>query len=80
MTPTEHATAAAAAVTEAQGLKRTGTLKLAIAEVHAVLSKAAGTGTEYTTADGLLATAEAAYPLCTLDQVAAARVHALMAD
>ena len=71
MTPAQHATAAAQALTDAKTPVYNGIPHARLAQVHAVLSKKAGTGTDYTTAEQLLASAEAPWSTHLLDQALA---------
>ena len=82
MTPAQHKSAAESLLTTAEAKPSTATnVDLLIAETHARLSKAAGTGTHYTTADTALANAEATGRAKPLDrEVRLAYVHALLAD
>ncbi|TFV67222.1 UNVERIFIED_ORG: hypothetical protein E4P37_03430 [Bacillus sp. AZ43] len=71
MTPAQHATEAAASLTRAKTPVRNGVPHARIAVVHAVLSKKAGTGTDYTTAEQLLLDGEAAPRTDAIDQALA---------
>lgn len=59
MTPAQHATAVADYITRTQNPQLTEPLppEQLRAEVHAILSKKAGTGSNYTSADAYLSTA-----------------------
>ncbi|MCJ1708715.1 hypothetical protein [Microbacterium sp. VKM Ac-2923] len=84
-TPTEHGTAFTAFLTREEnsghGTGFTEPLddEWTTAEVHATLSAATGTGTAYTTADTLLAQAEARPPGQRRRLLRLARIHALRA-
>lgn len=89
MTPAQHATAALAAITTATaprtqfGLGPTDADWL-VAQAHATLSKALGTGTRYTDAEAALAVAEGPDGLRTYltraNAAQAALAHAILAD
>ncbi len=78
MTPAQHKTAAETILTRLDTLPTTVTrAELDVADVHAHLARAAGTGSHYVSAEAQLASAEARYtPIAT----ASARLHALLAD
>lgn len=82
MTPSQHATAVDAFVTRAGNTTLTPPLddEYIAAEIHAILSKTAGTGTAYTDADTLLAAAEAAPVGLRRPRLRLARINALRAD
>lgn len=82
MTPTQHANAVDSFVTRAGNTALTPPLddEYIAAEIHAILSKASGTGAAYTDADNLLAAAEAAPVGIRRPRLRLARVNALRAD
>lgn len=82
MTPAEHATAVAAFITRSGDpqLISPSDLEITAATVHAHLSVALGTGDAYTTADTLLAEAEALPSFARRDRLAVAVLHAIRAD
>jgi hypothetical protein len=71
MTPAAHATAAAQALADAKAPTANGIPYARLALIHAVLSKKAGTGSDYTTAEQLLAAGEAPWNGDLLDQALA---------
>lgn len=81
MTPSQHATAVTAFVTRTQDASLTPPLddEYKAAEIHAHLSVAAGTGTDYTTADTLLTEAEAAPVGLRRRRLCLALIHAIRA-
>lgn len=81
MTPGQHATAVATFVTRAENTALTPPLddEYQAAEIHAHLSVAAGTGTDYTTADTLLTEAEAAPAGLRRRRLRVALIHAIRA-
>ncbi|MFT4282526.1 hypothetical protein [Microbacterium sp.] len=82
MTPTQHATAVDTFITRNGNNAFTPPLddEWLAAEIHAHLSQAAGTGTDYTTADELLAAAEAAPAGLRRPRLRLALLHAIRAD
>ncbi|GGM58562.1 hypothetical protein [Microbacterium saperdae] len=82
MTPTQHGTAVTTFLTREADTSLTAPLddEHLAAEIHATLSVAAGTGTAYTTADALLAEAEAKPAGLRRRLLRLARLHALRAD
>lgn len=81
MTPASHKAEAETLLTTIETTPATATtLALTRARVHARLSKAAGTGTHYVTADAQLAVEEAAGTVPSMTMVRVALAHAHLAD
>ena len=82
MTPEQHSTAVDTFLTRAANTALTPPLddEYLASEIHAHLSQAAGTGTDYTEADTLLAAAEAAPAGLRRPRLRLALLHAVRAE